>query len=162
MGRPVRWQRSASDSAADPLCRRAHVQTCEVGKGLRARVKARTGINEPVPAKLAAPAHVVPLLPEIAEDLASRALLRARGVTPHASGARGIQRLVRVSLGVVVGVVGVVGVVVAGVVVVPWERVGRRRHGDRVDGVARGRVSFFAAPYRGCAAAADARRVGFR
>ena len=40
--------------------------------------------------ELAAPTHIIPLLPKIAENLASRAFLLIGGITPYVSSARGI------------------------------------------------------------------------
>ena len=58
MGRFAQWQQSANDNARI---------TC--GEEARMDVYTRTGTNEPIPAELADPTHVIPLLPKIAENM---------------------------------------------------------------------------------------------
>ena len=65
MGSFAQWEQSANYNARI---------TC--GEEARMDVYTRTVINEPIPAELADPTHVLPLLPKIAENTALRAFLR--------------------------------------------------------------------------------------
>lgn len=76
----------------------------------------RTRIHKPIAPKLAPTAQVIPLLPQIPKDLAPCTLLLRRGVRPHASLARSVERLVCMRARLV-----------------PRERLRRRRHRYRVN-----------------------------